>query len=679
MILSLKVLMIEDSEEDALRIVNELYKGGFEPEDKRVETATQMQAALNESHWDLILSDFDLPSFSGPEALALFKKSKLDIPFIIVSGAIGDAKAVDSLKAGASDFIRKDNLVRLVPAIRRELKDYQIRVEKKRAIDELKESEERYRVIFHGANEGILIVEIATRSFLYFNDAICRMFGYTADEFKELKFCDIHPEETSAANQANFLLQTSDTKPFASDVPCLQKDGSIIYTNINTTPLTINNKECLVGFFTNITENKKAVLALRESEKRFRAIATTANDGVVMIDQDGLVSFWNPAAERLFGYLQEEVMGVELHKLITTEDNYTEFRKGFTKFSKTGKGNIIGKTLELTAKTKDGSKLPVELSVASIKMQNVWHAVGIIRDVRERKNLEVELRQAQKLESIGTLAAGIAHEINTPTQYIGNNLRFLREEFDNLSVLFNMLGKLKNTTGDYTDINESVKEVVEAYDDADVEFLQDEIPKAIDQSISGVDNVTRIVKAMRSFAHPGYKEKDMVDIHSAIENTITVSKNEWKYVADMDLDFDNTIPMIPCYLGEFNQVILNLIINATHAIQQAAETRKANLLTDEGETNVDQPFNMGKITITTLNRDKFVKITISDTGSGIPEAVQDRIFEPFFTTKDVGKGTGQGLTLAYNVIVEKHKGTLTFKTKEGEGTTFIITLPYEVA
>jgi signal transduction histidine kinase len=196
----------------------------------------------------------------------------------------------------------------------------------------------------------------------------------------------------------------------------------------------------------------------------------------------------------------------------------------------------------------------------------------------------------------------------------------------------------------------------------DAAYLLEEIPKAIDQTLEGVTRVSTLVSAMKEFSHPGTKEKVSLDLNHAIECTITVARNEWRYVADMETDFDPSLPLVPCQPGEFNQVILNLIVNAAHAI--------ADVVQKGGPEK-------GIIKVQTKNYPEWVEIRIQDTGSGIPRNVQMRVFEPFFTTKEIGKGTGQGLAIARSVVVDKHGGSIHFETEEGKGTSFIIRLPHD--
>ncbi|HET7809777.1 MAG TPA: ATP-binding protein [Steroidobacteraceae bacterium] len=267
--------------------------------------------------------------------------------------------------------------------------------------------------------------------------------------------------------------------------------------------------------------------------------------------------------------------------------------------------------------------------------------------LEERDRLEDNLRQAQKLEAIGQLAAGIAHEINTPTQYVGDNLRFLKESFGELD---SMLGQLVKVGG---------APAGKLLADADFDYLKEEIPRALNQSLEGVDRVAKIVRAMKEFSHPA-REKTATDLNRAIQSTITVASNEWKYVAEVEMDLDASLPQVHCSPAEFNQVVLNIVVNAAHAI---------------GDVVGDGGKGKGKIGVKTRPDGEWAIVEISDTGCGMPPHVQQRIFDPFFTTKEVGKGTGQGLAIAHNVIVDKHGGTIKVVSSPGKGTTFIIRLP----
>jgi PAS domain S-box-containing protein len=281
--------------------------------------------------------------------------------------------------------------------------------------------------------------------------------------------------------------------------------------------------------------------------------------------------------------------------------------------------------------------------------------VGTLVDIHESTLVQMQAANASKLESIGELAAGIAHEINTPTQYVGDNVRFLGDSFraieECLTVLGAFLDGQANAPGG--------RQVRERLDAADLPYLQEEIPRAIAQSLDGIDRIARIVGAMKEFSHPG-QERTPTDLNHAIANTITVATNEWKYVARVQTQLDSSLPTVPVVPGEFNQVVLNIIVNAAHAIGEMRGTNSAHL---------------GLIRVTTRQVGGWAEIQIADDGCGMPAHIQQKIFDPFFTTKAVGKGTGQGLSIAHNVIVKKHQGTLSVQSEPGHGTTFTIRIP----
>ena len=260
--------------------------------------------------------------------------------------------------------------------------------------------------------------------------------------------------------------------------------------------------------------------------------------------------------------------------------------------------------------------------------------LALQQEMKLRKDLEIQLANSQKMEALGQLAAGIAHEINTPAQFIGDHLQFVKESIEEI-------------------LNPAPQQ------GASSEFVRNNLPVAIENSIEGVERIGEIVASMRRFSHREHdKDKHPADINQAVMDSLAVSRNQWKNHAEVNTELDPDLPQVSCLLGEVNQVILNLIINATHAISDAKEKGV-----------------LGNITIRTKQIENEVQIEIEDDGGGIPEDVRERIFEPFFTTKELGRGTGQGLALAHSVIVKKHGGRLTFKTKQGVGTTFSIFLP----
>ena len=304
---------------------------------------------------------------------------------------------------------------------------------------------------------------------------------------------------------------------------------------------------------------------------------------------------------------------------------------------------------------------------------------GLMLDITELRRLGRELTAAQKLESVGRLAAGVAHEINTPVQFVSDNVQFVSKSMADISGVIHAYRLLQQAVqsmgamqlvrdaGDdpSMDTAQSIAAVVAAARVAgdaeratDLDYLLQQAPLALDSSIEGLGRIATIVRSMKEFAHPDNAQKAFADLNQAIRSTLVVARNEYKYVADADVQFAD-LPPVLCHLGEVNQVVLNLLVNASHAIADVVKG-----------TN-----NLGTLTVRTHLDGDEVEISIADTGTGIPKEARDRIFDPFFTTKEVGKGTGQGLALAHSVIVKRHGGTLRFETECGKGSTFFIRLP----
>jgi PAS domain S-box-containing protein len=380
---------------------------------------------------------------------------------------------------------------------------------------------------------------------------------------------------------------------------------------------------------------------------------------LIGVNSRGGITRWNRTATTIFGidgsraegstiencgirWLHPE-MKAEITRWLTTESVY---RCDNLAYEREGKTRLLG--------------LQVMRIPAGTDEQTGFIITGA--DVTERNRLELQLRQAQKLEGIGQLAAGIAHEINTPTQFVGDNIRFLKDSWGSVAEFLNFCGTMRTECAAGAVSREHLEQFCLLHQKCDLEYLSKEIPNAIDQSMEGVQRVAKIVKGFKEFSHPGSEEKRAINLNQAIETTITVARHVWKYCADVVTEFDDDLPLVPCLVGEFNQVMLNLIVNSAHAISSVVE---------EGGSG------KGTITIGTRREGQWARIAVADTGAGIPIEIRSRVFEPFFTTKEVGKGTGQGLALAHAVIVNRHQGQLWFESEVGHGATFFVRLPLE--
>ncbi|MEM6985096.1 MAG: ATP-binding protein [Pseudomonadota bacterium] len=295
---------------------------------------------------------------------------------------------------------------------------------------------------------------------------------------------------------------------------------------------------------------------------------------------------------------------------------------------------------------------------------NVQRFISIERDITEQKQrskLEQELHSARKLEAVGQLAAGIAHEINTPCQYVGDNVVFFADAVSDLLPVMENVARVLSSVDTESDAKAALAEARKLLEASDLDFFVEELPDSILQAKEGINRISEIVRAMKDFSHPG-TEKQATDLNRSVENCLTVSRSEWKYVAQVDLSLDQSLPPAIVSAGEINQVCVNMIVNAAHAIA------------DRFKSDVGA---MGTIRVVTRCDGDRAIIEIGDNGAGMSDSVKAKIFDPFFTTKEVGRGTGQGLSIAYDIVVNRHSGTITVESEPGEGTRFIIALPLD--
>ena len=394
---------------------------------------------------------------------------------------------------------------------------------------------------------------------------------------------------------------------------------------------------------------------------RFALAIDQVTETIIITDKSGIVQYVNPAFEKVTGKEGGDVIGrhLDLFNLESKEFSARDERWQVLNSGKIWQGRVVNKK-------KNGSLYETETIISPVrdKKGDIINFVAVSRDVSKEVRLEAQIHQGRKLKAIGELAAGIAHEINTPIQYIGDNLRFTQESFAVFTTMMAVTKKMLDSLSGESDVLESVKMAKELYGGLDIEYLVNETPLAIEQSLSGLFRVTEIITAMKNFAHPGEVNMTFINLNTAITSTIAVARNEWKHVAEVVTDLDQNLPPVPCLPGELNQVVLNFLINAVHAIKDVLKSS-------------DGLEEQGKITISTKLAGEWVEIIISDTGTGIAEEDKLRIFDPFFTTKDIGEGTGQGLAIAGNVIIQKHHGTIDLDSTLGKGTTFTIKLPLE--
>lgn len=493
----------------------------------------------------------------------------------------------------------------------------------------------------------------------YVNQRFTEVTGYTADEViganpRVLRSGEMAPEVY------NELWQTITAgKKWCGELLNRKKDGTLFWERASISPLCDEGGIAThyLAVKNDITEAKAAEAAQRAAHRANTLLLATIPSILIGIDGGGRISQWNPVAERVFAVAAKQVVGRPL-KECQILWHMMQMEEAVATCIAEGQPLRLDDVFFVRPDGHDGL-LGVTLTPVTGSDGTAEGCLLLASDITDRRHLESQLSQAQKLESIGQLAAGIAHEINIPTQYVGDNTRFMQDAFNDLTTLFAQFQNLLEAARTGTVAPEVVAATEAAAMEADLDYLKEEIPTAIRQSLEGIERVTTIVAAMKEFSHPGLAEKHSTDLNQQIASTITVSSNEWKYVAELATDLDPELPAVPCLAAEINQVFLNIIVNAAHAIR--------DVVGDSGDK--------GQITVTSCQHGPWVEIHIADTGSGIPDHARSKVFDPFFTTKEVGKGTGQGLAIAHSVVVDKHGGTLTFETEMGKGTTFVIRLP----
>lgn len=410
-----------------------------------------------------------------------------------------------------------------------------------------------------------------------------------------------------------------------------------------------------------IEEQTHTEAAIRESRALLKAITDSLVEGVVVADAHGSLLFANPSATHLLecGTTPEGMEGLPLDAVLRVESG-SPVAFADSPWKRVLMENTAIRSDDAVFILASGKTLSVAYACAPLADGDEQRSLVVsFRDIGKLKEAQREALQSSRLASVGQLAAGIAHEINTPTQYIGDNLAYIRDSLAILQRGIEAGRQMADQAAGHLEMAETLARFREMVAAAKVERTLTELPDAVAESLEGVAQISRIVLSMKEFSHPGMTAKTATDINRAIENTLTVSRNAWKHVAEIERDFDPALPPVVCHAGEMNQVFLNLILNAAQAIGGAGKPLP------------------GRITITTRPANDHAEIIMTDSGTGVPVSIRERIFDPFFTTKDVGKGTGQGLAICRDVVVAKHGGSIDVGGQEGEGAVFTVRIPLD--
>lgn len=520
--------------------------------------------------------------------------------------------------------------------------------------------------------DSVFVIDSVTRRCVDANETACRALGYTREEL--LRFDAQEIQRFLAASRlweklGQVLDAPTDTAAFVTMFR--RKDGTEFPVEMKFRGDTRSGRHVVVAVARDLSGRPHGEAAARDTEERLRIILDAIQAGVLLIDeQTHVIMDANPSALSMFGAGKEAVVGSVCHRFISPAE--------CGRCPVSDLGQTVDNSERLMRKA-NGEFMPVLKTVVPVVLSGRRYLLESFVDITQRKQAENELAihrerleelarerseqlleaqrqvlQGEKLASVGRLAAGVAHEINTPIQYVGDNLRAISDFFVDVEAVVTKYREIVGLVKQAGRAEELAQKAEAVEREHDLDFILTDAPKAVNQALDGVQRVAKIVRAMKDFSHVKSAASSGVDLNRCLESTLTVARNEYKYHADVKTDFGD-LPLVECYPSELNQVFLNLLINAAHAIE------------DTGQR--------GLISVSTRVDGEWVEVVIADTGKGIPEDIRDKVYDPFFTTKEVGKGTGQGLYIARQIVIVKHGGTLEFESEIGKGTTFRIRIP----
>jgi two-component system cell cycle sensor histidine kinase/response regulator CckA len=621
----LHVLLVEDSATDAKLIIQALRQTGRPAEFERVQTAPAMRDALRRKEWDVVISDWSMPHFSALMALAILRETGLDLPFIIVSGTMGEETAVQAMRAGAQDFVVKDRVGRLVPAVEREVGEFKQRVARRKAEDALRQSELRFRRLAESGLVGIIVAESSGR-ILEANDAFLNMVGYSRDELAAglLNWANLTPPEWgSLSTQANQDLRTKGiARPWEKEY--VRKDGSRVPVLVGVATFESDKNISLVIDLTERKQaeagRKRAEEALRASEVQYRALFDNSPLPKWVYDVETLRFLAvNETAVRAYGYSREEFLRMTIRDIRPPEDVPRLMRD----LQEVTIDDRIGVWRH---RKKDGTEFDAEIHAHTFDQDGRVCRLIVAQDVTERRQLEEQLRQAQKMEAVGRLAGGVAHDFNNILSVI-------------LSYGEMLLADLPPSEPMRADI--------------------DEIAKAGRRAVG-------LTRQLLSFSRQQVLEPKVLEPNDLLADIDKMLRRILGADIELAAVPGEGLGRVRADPGSLEQVIMNLVVNARDAMPTGGKLtiETANVELDEQYASQHPESKPGP----------HVMIAVSDTGTGMDAATRARIFEPFFTTKPQGKGTGLGLSTVFG-IVHQSGGTVWVYSEVGKGTTFKVFLP----
>jgi len=615
---ALRILIVDDSPEDAALIVRQLQQE-FSPSYERVETAETMGAALDKGGWHLVISDYVMPRFSGLAALQLLQQRDLDIPFIMVSGQMGEDAAVESMRAGAHDYLIKDNLARLAPAIQRELNEAVVRRERSLAEDALNATEARFQCLVEQSLVGIFMLQHDV--FTYVNPKFAETFGYRQDELTECRtLLDLVARDEQMRVMTQFLRPLQDgSLSVHFFFRGRRSDQATIELEVNGTRTQLNGKPAIIGTLLDITERKKAE---EELSKLWQAVEQSPVS-VVITDTMGKIEYVNPRFSEVTGYSEDELIG-QTPGILKSGTMGREFYQNLWQTISSGR-EWHG---ELHNRKKNGELFWESGSISAVKNSEgrITHFVGVKEDVTERKQSIDHLRQVQKMEAIGQLAGGIAHD------------------FNNLLTIIN------------------------GYSTLLIKGLEQGSPmrKEAEQILRAGERAADLTRQLLSFSRRQILEPKVLNINLQVQSVEKMLRRLIGEHIELVTVLADDIGFIKIDPGQVEQIIMNLVVNARDASETGGQ-----ITIETGNCELDEEFTAvhpGSVP------GSYVCITVKDRGFGMNEETKRRIFEPFFTTKEMGRGTGLGLATVYG-IVKQSGGYIDVISQPEQGASFQIYLP----
>jgi PAS domain S-box-containing protein len=625
----LSVLIVEDDSKHVALMVRLLRRGGFDPDYVAVDDAQALEDALQGRMWDIVLSDCEMPTLNGLQALRLVRRSRNgDVPVIFVSGTINDEDAVDLMHNGAQDFVRKGNLARLVSAIDRELRISQARMEKKQAEDRA-ETERRLLRQLMDSMPDIIAFKDLQRRYTHVNRATCQILnvseeaiiGQTVDAF------DTSEESSARRKDEEAVLASGHVSVNRLEAKTLP-DGSVRWFSASRAPLR-DQSGAITGLAViarDITDSLRNLEERQAAADRFRKVLELAGDGIVAVDEDQRINLFNSAAEKIFGYQTNEVVGQPLDMLLPLSVVEVH-RKHINDFSRAAElSKNMSSRRSVLGRRKSGEEFRAEATISKFVEDGETTFVAVVRDITERLQLQEQLIHSQKMEAIGALTGGVAHDFNNLLMVIIGNLDLL---------------------SDIVSSGSDAKELVES---------------SLTAATSGAD----LAKSLLAFGRRQALHPEQIDINALMVEQVQLLKRTLGENIVIKLQVANDGCQVVADASQLCCAIMNLALNARDAMPNggtlAIEVRNTVLSEDEARGYEG------------LQPGEYAVVSISDTGQGISSADISRIFEPFFTTKEVGKGTGLGLSMVYG-FVKQSGGVIKVASEIGKGATFAMYLP----